>query len=46
MKKYHWINNKTGEVVTNIWQVIKTTIHDGLHYKGVEFEWKYSKEGY
>lgn len=46
--KYHWQSKFSGEIVLNIFDVIKSILHDIKHY-GFSFNWfswKYSRKGF
>ena len=45
MKIYKWMNIRTGEIVENFYQVLKTEIFDIFHYHFIGI-WKYNREGY
>lgn len=45
MKKYCFMAMETGEVVTNIFSVIKVTIENIVYY-GFVTHWEYNPEGY
>ena len=45
MKKYRFMANETGEVVTNIFSVIKVTIENRIKYSIVT-HWTYNPRGY
>lgn len=45
MKKYYFMAMETGEVVTNIFSVIKVTI-ENLRYYHFVTHWEYNPKGY
>ena len=46
MKKYHWVSNKTGELVPNL-RVLLYTIWENLwKFHILDISWSYSREGF
>lgn len=48
---YHWIDNSTGEIRKNIWNVIIGDIQDAIWmfrrgYPQIRRKWRYSKKGW
>lgn len=51
MSKYHWINDLTGEIRTNVWCVIIGDLQDCIwciknHHKMWHRKWRYSRKGF
>lgn len=46
MKKYKYMSDVTGEIVPNLWAVIKTICFDFKEYGIVNLKWKYNKNGF
>ena len=45
VNKYYWMNVRTGEIVQNFADVLKTEIFDLIHFHFLGI-WKYNREGY
>lgn len=45
MKVCKWQSKVTGEVVENVWQVLKTIRHDWKKYHFMNARWQYSRKG-
>lgn len=45
MSKYHFMAKETGEVVTNIFSVVRVTIENLVYYSFVT-HWEYNPKGY
>lgn len=43
--KYRWISLTTGQIVTNIFEVIKASREDRRLY-GIKNKWKYNRKGW
>lgn len=43
---YKWQSMKTGEVLPNILEVIKSVFYDLKHYHFINLPWKYNKNGF
>lgn len=43
---YKWMSMKTGEVVENFWQVLKSIWTDLTKYHFLNLKWKYNKKGF
>ena len=41
----HWESLVTGELVPNLYEVIKTIIDDAFHFHFINLKWKYLKDG-
>ena len=46
MSKYKFQSQITGEITTNIFEVIKIIIADFKGYNLINFKWKYNKKGF
>ena len=46
MKKFRWMSNITGEIVHNIFDVIRVSYQDLTRYHIRNFKWTYNKRGY
>lgn len=46
MITYKYMSDVTGEIVPNLWAVIKTICFDFKEYRILNLKWKYNKNGF
>ena len=46
MITYKYMSEITGEIVPNLWTVIKTIYSDFKSYRIINLKWKYNKNGF
>jgi len=46
MRRYKYMSQVTGELLPNLWSVIKTIYSDFKIYGIVNLKWKYNKNGF